>query len=144
MKEIAAASADKKEDDPFLISTRTTFGRKLISDLDICHLPQNLPADFENPLLPGGFRNRDNITQQRQALLLRLGSAVLGGIALVGPMLLMELHKSFATSLVTVSVAVMIIGVGIALFIPDAKPRDVVVAVAGYAAVLVVFVGTSS
>jgi VIT1/CCC1 family predicted Fe2+/Mn2+ transporter len=141
---MAATARENKEDDPCLITTQTTFGRKLISDLNIRQLPQNLPLDFEDPLLPGWLRNRDNIKQQRQEFLLRLGSALIGGIALVGPMLLMELHKTFATSLITVSVAVMIIGVGMAFFLQDARPRDVVVAVAGYAAVLVVFVGTSS
>jgi hypothetical protein len=109
MKETAALAQESKEDDPFLITTRTIIGRKIIPDL--YHFPPPLlflPLNFDDTLLPSGLRNRDNITQQRRALLLRSESASFGGVALVGPMLLMELHKGFVTSLVRGSVVVMV------------------------------------
>jgi hypothetical protein len=69
--------------------------------------------------------------------------AIFGGVALVGPILLMVLYKHRYTPLVTVSVSVFIFAVAMAAFSTE-KPEIVLAAVAAYAAVLVVFLGTSS
>lgn len=57
-------------------------------------------------------------------------------------MLIMTLHESKLTSLVTTSVFVLGVAVILALTVDDTK--DIVGATAAYAAVLVVFVGTGS
>jgi VIT1/CCC1 family predicted Fe2+/Mn2+ transporter len=145
MKDALAAAKDLNQDDPFLITTRTSLGRRLIIDeMRVSASFPRMAKDYERPMLPGRLRNRDIANQKRHALILRFGSASIGGIALIGPMLLMLLHKSLATSLITVSVFVFIFGFGLAAFSLDSMPRDIMVAVAAYAAVLVVFVGSSS
>ena len=67
--------------------------------------------------------------------------AAVGGIALVGPMLLMSLHPGRTTSLVTTSVAVLLAAVALAFL--GGEPESVLMASAAYAAVLIVFVGAS-
>jgi len=68
--------------------------------------------------------------------------AVGGGAALIVPMLIMSFHPSQTKSLVTVSVAVVLFALTLSLaFSTDNK--DTLQATATYAAVLVVFVGTS-
>lgn len=68
--------------------------------------------------------------------------ALLGGIALVGPMLLMVLHNDQTTKLATTSVAVFLVAAFMACY-SKASPEIVVSVVAAYAAVLVVFVGAN-
>jgi hypothetical protein len=69
--------------------------------------------------------------------------ALFGGVALVGPMLIMVLYKHLLTSLLTTSIAVFVFSLFLATF-STGSPETVLGAVAAYAAVLVVFVGTSS
>jgi VIT1/CCC1 family predicted Fe2+/Mn2+ transporter len=73
----------------------------------------------------------------------RFYMAFFGGLALVGPMLIMVLYKRRYTPIVTVSVSVFLFAVAVAAFSPE-KPTTVLGVVAAYAAVLVVFLGTSS
>jgi hypothetical protein len=68
--------------------------------------------------------------------------AAIGGAFLIGPMLLMVLHKTLLTTLLTSSICVFAFGLLMAMFLE--KPFDVLSATAAYAAVLVVFIGTSS
>jgi hypothetical protein len=91
-----------------------------------------------------------------------LAMAIVGGVSLIVPMLIMALHRSRATSLVTTSVAVTLFAVLLAIWpviskhFPWAKKKvdfadldetlgnkEVLLATAAYAAVLVVFVGAS-
>lgn len=66
-----------------------------------------------------------------------------GGVALIGPMLLMVLHYDRNTTVITASVATFLFVLVLAFGAPNLKGQDVLAATAGYAAVLVVFVGTS-
>lgn len=68
--------------------------------------------------------------------------AAIGGAFLIGPMLLMVLHKSLLTMLLTTSLCVASFG-GLMAFYLD-EPFNVLSGTAAYAAVLVVFVGTSN
>ena len=72
----------------------------------------------------------------------RLPLALAGGFALIAPMLIMTLHKSKLTSLLTTTVFVLAVAVALSWFMKDASPKDIIGATAAYAAVLVVFVGT--
>lgn len=68
--------------------------------------------------------------------------AVFGGLALIVPMLIMVLHPGLITVTTTTSVFVLVVSVLLAAVMKDAEPKDVVAAMAAYAAVLVVFVGS--
>ena len=60
---------------------------------------------------------------------------------MIGPMLIMVLHKSLPTTLLTISIYVAFFGLVTATFIEDYF--DVLSETAAYAALLVVFVGIS-
>jgi drug/metabolite transporter (DMT)-like permease len=81
---------------------------------------------------------------RQKAFYQRLYMAAFGGIALIGPMLVMTLHNTKVTALVTTSVFVTVVASLLAWFMEDATPKDIMGATAAYAAVLVVFVGTST
>ena len=69
---------------------------------------------------------------------------VCGGLALITPMLLIVLHKDEVTTLATASVVNMLFALGLAFLGRKLKGQEVLACVAAYAAVLVVFVRTSS
>jgi hypothetical protein len=69
--------------------------------------------------------------------------ALFSGIALIGPTIIMTLHSSKNTCLITTSVATFIFAVVLAIFASGSIGKDVLGATAAYAAVLVVFIGTS-
>lgn len=68
--------------------------------------------------------------------------ALIGGLSLISPMLIMVLHKDLLTTLLTTSISVLIFGFILALYLKS--PETVMGVVAAYAAVLVVFVGAQS
>ncbi len=72
----------------------------------------------------------------------RLIMAFTGGVFLIGPMLIMVLINTLVASLVTTSVCVLVFGVVMSLSVEN--KFDVMSGTAAYAAVLVVFVGTSA
>ena len=63
----------------------------------------------------------------------------IGGAALIAPMLIMTLHQTKLTSLLTTSLFVVAVAVALACWMEDGT--SIVGATAAYAAVLVVFVG---
>jgi peptidoglycan/LPS O-acetylase OafA/YrhL len=73
----------------------------------------------------------------------RVAAALLGGLALIAPMLVMALPDASTKELVTTSVAVVLIAIGLASA-SHSSWRDVLGITAAYTAVLIVFVGTSS
>lgn len=92
----------------------------------------------------GGFSSRKDLAlEYSRGFLSRLKMALFGGIALVAPMLIMKLHPSELTGLLTTSFFVLAVGIILAWYMKDADKKDILGATAAYAAVLVVFVGTS-
>jgi len=69
--------------------------------------------------------------------------ATFSGCTLIVPMLIMVLDQRRTTTLVTTSGFTLAIGFILAWWLDDAHAHDIIMATAGYAAVLVVFVGTS-
>ncbi|KAH9234659.1 hypothetical protein K456DRAFT_1724221 [Colletotrichum gloeosporioides 23] len=69
-------------------------------------------------------------------------AAAAGGAFLIGPMWLMVLDGGLYTSLITTSAFVTVFGLWMAYLLP--KMDEVLGSTAAYAAVLIVFVGTSS
>lgn len=86
----------------------------------------------------------DAVFQNIASFLQRLETSLLGGFAVVVPMLIMTLHPTLLTALLTTSIFVFAVAVIIAITMKTAEPKDVLGATAAYAAVLVVFVGTST
>lgn len=74
----------------------------------------------------------------------RLFAALFDGISLIAPMLIMTLHQTRLTSLLTTSIFVIAVAVVLAYVMEDAQNKDIVAATAAYAAVLVVFVGMAT
>jgi hypothetical protein len=74
--------------------------------------------------------------------LVRFIAALIGGIFLIVPMVIMVLSQSRTKSLITVSVAVLLFSAALAFGL-KANNVETLVSTATYAAVLVVFVGTS-
>jgi hypothetical protein len=80
--------------------------------------------------------------EENNKFISRLSMALFGGAALIAPMLIMTLHPTRLTSLLTTSVFVLAVGVALAWWMKDAASKDIMGSTAAYAAVLVVFVGT--
>ena len=94
-----------------------------------------------------GFRELDQKGREersrKQVFTQRIIMALFGGAAVIGPMLIMTLHPSRNTSLITVSLATFLFALLLAIVAKDSAGKDVLAATAAYAAVLVVAVGTS-
>lgn len=108
---------------------------------------QKLHNDIEEALLTAIRSTTSGLTTEEKtsaskALWSRLGMALGGGVALVAPMLIMVLHPAKLTAILTTSLCVLGVAIGLAVFMIDSQPKDVLACTAGYAAVLVVFVGT--
>lgn len=98
------------------------------------------PVESE-PRAIGGTRMATTRKQKTQLFLQRVMFAVVGGFFLVGPMWLMAVLNTKYVSLISTSVFVFLAGLVAAWKVED--PRAVLSTTAAYAAVLVVFVGTS-
>ncbi|KAL2066389.1 hypothetical protein VTL71DRAFT_2460 [Oculimacula yallundae] len=72
----------------------------------------------------------------KQAYSDRLWMGAFGGIALIGPMLLMSLHRDLSTSLITCSVATALFTIVLAISGKNLKGQEVLAATAAYAAAL--------
>lgn len=95
-----------------------------------------------------GFRELDQrgreLRSQKRAFTQRILMAMFGGIALIGPMLIMTLLPGKNTALITVCITTFALGLALAFLARDSTGKDVLAATAAYAAVFVVFVGTST
>jgi len=74
----------------------------------------------------------------------KLLTALFGALALIAPMLIMRLHSTLLTQLLTTSVFILAFGCALAYFLDSTDETYIASASAAYAAVLVVFVGASS
>ena len=94
-----------------------------------------------------GFRELDKAgreeRERKSASTLRLTMALFGCIALIVPMLIMALHPRRDVALITTSIVTLIFAVIIAFSARDSSGKDVLLVTAAYAAVFVVFVGSS-
>lgn len=130
--------------------------------------------DTVRSICPDGRCSNPTIPRTEVAIMLRLRRfrekerkryrknlmmALFGGLALTVPMLIMALHPTQLTTLLTASIFVLVVAMLLAALMDSAESKDVVTATAGvcdevpmlrraneqrqYAAVLVVFVGAS-
>jgi len=89
-----------------------------------------------------GTRNANVAKSWRLGFKVRVLVAAVGGAFLIGPMWLMVLQGGKFTTLVTTTAFVALFGITMACVLEEGK--DVLGSTAAYAAVLVVFVGTST
>ncbi|KAL9630456.1 MAG: hypothetical protein Q9204_004712 [Flavoplaca sp. TL-2023a] len=88
-------------------------------------------------------------SERRERLARKLGmrnrfiAAVLGGLSLIAPMLIMAIKPSQVKTLCTSSVAVLLFSLGLA-WMSSARTETLLATTATYAAVMVVFVGVNS
>ncbi len=110
-------------------------------------LPSNLTWTGEEMARDSGSEYRMGETPEDVSPfvdgLARFIVAITGGLSLVVPMLVMRLGETLPKSLTTVSVAVILFSALTSLMF-RASNVETLAATAAYAAVLVVFVGTSS
>ena len=141
MVEHAAKAGGNFSKDPFLLSSEKKLSYGLMSSAGLIPTAPPFAGDYgheKNPRLPFGQRRSVNF----KSLLGRFVMALFGGVALVGPMLLMVLHNDRTTKLSTTSAAVFLVAVLVAAY-STAPPEIIISVVAAYAAVLVVFVGAN-
>lgn len=107
--------------------------------------PSVYPDDVFNPLLFGDPRGSAKDMERIRLFLARLAFGLIGGVALIAPILLMVFYSNQTTQVVTTSVATILFALGMACYEgPGASPYALVGVTAAYAAVLVVFVGAST
>lgn len=148
MQQRAAECGKNDENDPFYLKSSKQVDRLAMQEAGLIPdhvLPSgNLPIarDRDHPVLPGIPRSVANKANRLRNLALRFGMASAGGLSLIIPVLVMANVPGIVSSLVTTCVAMLLFAIGITLG-TDLKPDQVLGATAAYAAVLVVFVGTS-
>jgi hypothetical protein len=107
--------------------------------------PMPLRAVFATPQAEETYFRERKVLEYKRAhgFSTRFFTALLGGLALIVPMLIMAIHENRMKSLITASVCVLLFALGLAWAVP-ATPQELLGTTAAYAAVLVVFVGVSS
>lgn len=89
--------------------------------------------------------HEEEVLKRKVKRVLTNGSfAVAGGLWLIVPMLIMTLHPSKLTNLLTASLFIIATGLFLGWSMDGAEPKDIVQNTAAYAAVLVVFVGVQN
>ena len=134
--------------DPFLLMTTKQMEREMMLDSGLItahEMVDGLPPAFDksNPALPGVGRTARVHATEARARTINLLCALLGGLALIIPMIIMKLVPTQACVLVTTTSFVLAFALVIAL-LSGLKPNEVLAVTAAYAAVLVVFVGAQS
>jgi hypothetical protein len=148
MQQRAVDCGENDEDDPFYLKSSKELDRLAMEWA--CLIPDHvLPAgdlpiarDRDHPVLPGVPRTVAIKAVKSKHLLLRFSMASAGGLSLIVPVLVMANVPGIISSLITTCIAMLIFAIGIT-FGTDLKADQVLGATAAYAAVLVVFVGTS-
>jgi hypothetical protein len=155
LKEFPSAYNTKEEYENFLIDTTACVvglrKAKLANASDSesfqpAHDIISLSINGWNPEFESSNSTKtlQDLTTNINAFIQRLSFAVLGGFALIIPMLIMKLYPTTLTVCLTTALFVIVAALLLALFMQDTEPKDVLGITAAYAAVLVVFVGTST
>jgi VIT1/CCC1 family predicted Fe2+/Mn2+ transporter len=136
------------EEDPFLMKSSRALERSILEATQLIpnHVlptgPLPLARDHDNIQLRELGRNEANRVAFQKQRLARFAMAALGGLLLVVPMLIMANVQGKASSLITTCIALLVFSALVTLF-TELGPHEILATTAAYAAVLVVFVGTS-
>lgn len=148
----------KTELDPFKLVSSQMRDMCIMEDIDLFNEAseiidpqyhpekrQRVPDDFSDPMLIGGSRAWSRRKREAEMFTVRFWFGLVGGLALIGPMLLMVLLRAhgIAVSLITASLSTILFALLMAKF-SDQSPVALVGTTAAYAAVMVVFVGSST
>lgn len=131
-----------KTKDPFIITSSRDLDRTLLCDVGLINSDIPKAQDHRHPKLSQAGRTEMDAEEQLKSFVYRVSGALLGMVALFAPVLIMILVPSLATSLATTFAFVVLVAAGLAWF--TGLPPDGVLSLSfTYAAVLVVFIGTS-
>ncbi|KAK4958051.1 hypothetical protein LTR10_004476 [Elasticomyces elasticus] len=133
---------------PFKMMSSRAVERSIMDTVGL--IPKHLiPAgilpnalDHEEPALHINSRVKAKKEEAREQNLQRLAMAAIGGLLLLLPVLIMANLPGKLATLVTTSASMVVFAVLVTMG-TDLGPNEVLATTAGYAAVLVVFVGTS-
>lgn len=118
------------------------------ADLELLQDNINLETDWDpegrRNILPGDSRGQLLEHMDLMAFYTRASMGLLGGFALIVPMLIMVLQNDLLTTLIVTSASTVIFAGVLAIFGREFKGETVLASVAAYAAVLVVFIGAKS
>ena len=149
MQEWAARYLENDERDPFYMQSSKILQRQAMEDAGLIpnhmQLKGRLPGTVDRASsaeLPWMARSVANEEAERNRLMVRFLMAMTGGLALIAPMLVMTYFPGKNVSVVNTIVAMLIFAAVITQG-TQLAPDQVLGATAAYAAVLVVFVGTS-
>lgn len=137
------------DEDPFVMKSSRALERSIFETTQLIpnHVlpkgPLPLPKDYNNVQLRAIGRNEANRATHHQKQLSRFAMSALGGLLLLAPVLIMANTSGKVSSLVTTCVALVVFSALVTLF-TELGPHEILATTAAYAAVLVVFVGTSS
>ncbi|KAK3331345.1 hypothetical protein B0H66DRAFT_95742 [Apodospora peruviana] len=147
--------SDNVKEDPFKLVNSLLRDVAIMDDVKLFHNDydgvdvdrrrrQVLADDIADPALLGNSRGWEKERDVGRAFLGRLFFGIVGGVALVAPVVLMVHLNNVWVQLSVTSAAVVLFALGMSFYSgPGATPLALVGATAAYAAVLVVFVGTS-
>ncbi|KAK4546307.1 hypothetical protein LTR36_001984 [Oleoguttula mirabilis] len=135
--------ADKTKD-PFIITSSRALDRTLFYDVGLIPSDTRMDEahDQDEPMLSQRSRTELDAEETLKAFVERIAGALLGIVALFAPVLIMIFVPSLVTSLATTFAFVLLVAAGIAWFTNFASDGVLGLSFA-YAAVLVVFIGTS-
>ena len=146
-------SCSERRHDPFIMTSARELEARIL-DFELNHVPQELRKDqndgwdditFTPPkrkdLITRGQQTREEALRQ---FFERLSMALFGGAFLIGPMWLMVHHSKGDIPLISTTVFVIAFSILMAGALRQETSSTVFSAAAAYAAVLVVFVGTTT
>lgn len=144
-------------DDPFIIASQRTLEAEILTfELQNFPRPENPDSHGEDwsiiDIPPGTQKDtysRGNLWQQAKqaklrALIKRVAMAIFSGLFLLAPMWIMVLHPTTYTGLVLTTVFTFAFAIVMAVVLRGDSTIAVMSSTAAYAAVLVVFVGTTT
>lgn len=153
----AAECEDIGQDDPFKISTSSALSFRVMEEAGL--LPTSdkkeygriktktrSDADKYEPgrnILLGWARHERLKAEEFQRYLKCLTMGVIGGLAIIAPMLIMVLHNTLPITLAVASSATLLFALVLAWYGVPKEPKGALAATATYAAVLVVFIGAT-
>lgn len=128
------------------LNPKTTQSRDPVQEFLRKHLPRHLSWTAEEKAARRADYSQGLPPEIYSASLTRIARflvGIVGGAWLIVPLLIMAFHSSLTKTMVTVCIAVVLFALAVSLLF-KLDNKDTVTATATYAAVLVVFVGTST
>ncbi|KAL7953087.1 hypothetical protein V8C34DRAFT_297876 [Trichoderma compactum] len=143
-----------RPDDPFIIASRRKLEAGILTfellNFPRPEIPDSHGKDWSTIDIPPGTQKdtfgRGDLSQQAKlrALIKRVAMAVFSGLFLLAPMWIMVLHPTTYTGLVLTTVFTFAFAIVMAVVLRGDSTIAVMSSTAAYAAVLVVFVGTTT